>query len=51
MFHHGSQGNRMLQKEILSDKWLPLSSKWGKAGGLNHEEITLIIYIVYIVSR
>lgn len=38
-------------KESAIDKLLPLSSKQGKAGGLNHEEITLIIYIVYTVSK
>lgn len=46
-----SQGKRVLQKEILIEKLLPLSSKQGKAGGLNHEEITLITYTVYTVSR
>lgn len=42
---------RMLPKEPLTDKLLPLPSKQGKAGGLNHEELTVIIYIVYIVSK
>lgn len=51
MLHHRRQGKRVLQKETLIDKLLPPSSKQGKAGGLNHEEITLIIYIVYIVSK
>ena len=46
MFHHGAK-ERALQKEILVDKLLPLSSKQGKASGCSHEEITLIIYIVY----
>lgn len=43
-------GNKNTKKPLI-DKLLPLSSKQGKAGGLNHEEITLIIYIVYIVSK
>ena len=42
-----TQGKRVLQKEILVDKLLPLTSKQGKASGCSHEEITLIIYRVY----
>lgn len=45
------QKQRQKHKKPLIDKLLPLSSKQGKAGELNHEEITLIIYIVYIVSK
>lgn len=51
MLHHRRQGKRVLQKETLIDKLLPPSSKQGKARRLKHEEITLIIYIVYIVSK
>lgn len=49
MFHHGSQGKRLLQNEILIDKLLPLASKQEKAGELNHEERTLTIYTVYVL--
>lgn len=45
------QKQKKTQKNPLIEKLLPLSSKQGKAGRLNHEEITLIIYIVYIVSK
>lgn len=48
--HHGRQG-KSASERTLTDKLLPLPSKQGKAGGCNHEEITVIIYIVYIVSK
>lgn len=51
MLRQEKQGKEVLQKDPLIDKLLPLCSKQGKAGGLNHEEITLILYIVYIVSK
>lgn len=46
-----NKNKKKTQKNPLIEKLLPLSSKQGKAGRLNHEEITLIIYIVYIVSK